>query len=214
MSKKILLDFGHSSSKAKKPTPGKRSPYSSHKTLPAIEFFEGDWNREVGRRIYNELKKLGYDVEIVVPEDEDISLTERVRRVNKIARQKGASNCLLISIHANAAGSRGQWLNARGFQIHVSNNASKNSKKLADYIFDEAEKKGLKVRKPLPNQKYWENNFYILKNTSCPAVLSESGFYDNIEDCTYLVSEEGKQEITDLHVQGIINYIKENENKK
>ena len=214
MSKKILLDFGHSSSKAKKPTPGKRSPYSSHKTLPAIEFFEGDWNREVCKRIYNELKKLGYDVEIVVPEDEDISLTERVRRVNKIARQKGASNCLLISIHANAAGSRGQWLNARGFQIHVSNNASKNSKKLADCIFDEAEKKGLKVRKPLPNQKYWENNFYILKNTSCPAVLSESGFYDNIEDCTYLVSEEGKQEITDLHVQGIINYIKENENSK
>jgi len=210
---KILLDFGHSSSKAKRPTPGKRSPYSSHKTLPAIEFFEGDWNREVGRRIYNELKKLGYDVEIIVPEDEDISLMERVRRVNKIAKQTGASNSLLVSIHANAAGNKGQWLNARGFSIWVSYNSSKNSKTAANLIFDEAVKKGMITRKPLPNQKYWEANFYILKNTLCPAVLSESAFYDNVEDCKYLLSEKGKQEITDLHVQGIINYIKEVEKK-
>lgn len=210
---KILLDFGHSSSKAKRVTPGKRSPYSSHKTLPAIEFFEGDWNREVGRRIYAELVKLGYDVEIIVPEDEDISLMERARRVNKIAKQNGASNCLLVSIHANAAGNKGQWLSARGFSIWVCNNCSKNSQKAANLIFDEAVKTEMKTRKPLPNQKYWESNFYILKNTLCPAVLSESAFYDNVEDCKYLLSEKGKQEITDLHVQGIINYIKEIEKK-
>ena len=211
---KILLDFGHSSSKAKRPTPGKRSPYSSHKTLPAIEFFEGDWNREVGKRIYTELKKLGYDVEIIVPEDEDISLGERVRRVNKIAKQTGASNSLLVSIHANAAGSNGKWLNAKGFQVMVSFNSSKNSKKLANFIFDEANEKGLKMRRPLPNQKYWEGNLYILKNTSCPAILTESGFYDNIDDCKYLLSEKGKQEITDIHVQGIVNYIKDIEKNK
>ena len=69
------------------------------------------------------------------------------------------------------------------------------------------------MRRPLPNQKYWEGNLYILKNTSCPAILTESGFYDNIDDCKYLLSEKGKQEITDIHVQGIINYIKDIEKK-
>ena len=36
-----------------------------------------------------------------------------------------------------------------------------------------------------------EENFYILRHTSCPAVLTENFFMDNREDVAFLESEEG-----------------------
>lgn len=204
---KILLDNGHSSSKAKNITPGKRTPYLTSKSLPALEMYEGDFNRDIVKRIESKLKNLGYAVEIIVPEDEDISLTERVRRINKICSDK-TYDCILISIHSNAAGNGKTWMTARGYSVHVCQGCSEKSKNLANSLYNAAEKSGkLKMRKPKPGQLYWENNFYITKKSSCPAVLSESGFYDNVDDCKYLLSEEGREDIANFHFQGILDYI-------
>ena len=60
----------------------------------------------------------------------------------------------------------------------------------------------------MPNEKYWTANFYVLKHTQCPAVLTENLFYDNKKDYEYMMSDKGKAEIVDIHVEGIINYIK------
>ena len=40
-----------------------------------------------------------------------------------------------------------------------------------------------------------------------PAVLTENLFMDNKEEVEYLLSEEGKKSIIDLHVEGIKQYI-------
>lgn len=53
----------------------------------------------------------------------------------------------------------------------------------------------------------YEENFYILRHTVCPAVLTENGFYTNQEDLAMLESREGRRAITDLHVEGIIEYL-------
>ena len=53
----------------------------------------------------------------------------------------------------------------------------------------------------------WEENFYILKHTLCPAVLTENFFQDNKEDVSYLLSLEGRNAIVKIHVEGIMNYI-------
>lgn len=53
----------------------------------------------------------------------------------------------------------------------------------------------------------WEGNLYILKNTVCPAVLTENMFMDNPNDCAFLLSNAGKKIITQIHVDGIIKYI-------
>lgn len=42
-----------------------------------------------------------------------------------------------------------------------------------------------------------------------PAVLTENLFMDNKEDVKFLLSEEGKKQIIDLHVQGIKKYIEQ-----
>jgi N-acetylmuramoyl-L-alanine amidase len=46
-------------------------------------------------------------------------------------------------------------MNASGWSVYISNNASSNSKKLAECLFNSAQKLELKTRQPEPSQKYW-----------------------------------------------------------
>lgn len=87
---KILIDNGHGEN-----TPGKRSPDG--------KFREYAYAREIAKRIEGELKFLAIDAERIVTETEDISLEERVRRVNEICGRLGAENVVLVSIHCNAS---------------------------------------------------------------------------------------------------------------
>lgn len=54
----------------------------------------------------------------------------------------------------------------------------------------------------------WEENFYILQKTKCPAVLTENFFQDNKEDVEFLLSADGKARIVKAHAIGIANYLK------
>ena len=206
----ILLDNGHSSSKARNITPGKRTPYLVSGVEPALSMYEGDFNRDVVKILEAKLKASGYNVHIIVPEEEDISLGERVRRANKLCQKYGASNCIFVSVHSNAAGDGRQWMTARGFSVHICQGASKKSELLANLLYDEARKDGhFKMRKPLPTQKYWVNNFYVIKHTSCPAILSESGFYDNPDDAAYLITLEAREAVANMHYLALVKYIQE-----
>ena len=73
---KILIDNGHG-----RETPGKRSPDGTLR--------EYAWNRLIAGQIVNRLVTQGHDAQLLVPEEEDISLKERCRRVNTICRQFG-----------------------------------------------------------------------------------------------------------------------------
>ena len=190
----VLIDNGHG-----KNTPGKCSPDKS--------LYEWKWTREVAVMLEDALKKEGIECSRIVPEDADISLTKRCARVNAICKQRGAKNVLLISIHNNAAGSDGKWHSANGFTVWVSKKGSSNSKRFAQLVYDEAEKRGLKGDRWIPSERYWQANFTIITGTNCPAVLTENMFQDNKNDVQYLLSDKGKQEIVDLHVAAIKRYI-------
>ena len=194
---KILLDNGHGEN-----TPGKRSPDGKVR--------EYLYAREIASMVYDELYNRDYDVELLVPETTDISLSERCKRANKFAKELGNKNALLVSIHCNAAGNGSAWMGAKGWSVFVSNNASSNSKLLADCLYDAAEQQKLKLRTEKPGQKYWQQSLAICRDTSCPAVLTENLFQDNKEDVEFLLSKEGKEAIAKLHVDGIIKYISKN----
>lgn len=201
---KILLDNGHGEN-----TLGKRSPFSNSGVLPNIEFYEYAWNREIARMVYDKLISLNYDVELLVPEIKDISLSERVARVNKQCDKLGKNNVLLVSIHANAAGDGSQWENGRGWEAYTSVGKT-NSDYVAAYFYNNAESifKGKKIRYDwLDGDSDKEVNFYILKYTKCPAILTENFFYDNIDDVKFILSDEGKEKIVELHVKSIIEYL-------
>lgn len=193
---RILIDNGHGEN-----TPGKCSPDK--------RFREYKYNRIIAQRVHDVLDSKGYDVKILVPETTDISLGERVRRANsEYTKTNGKS--ILISIHCNAAG-MGEWKNAKGWSIWTSKGQTKGDK-LADEIYNVASKtfptKGRKVLSDFKDgDGDYESNFYILANTKCPACLVENFFMDNKDDLAYLESEAAKSNITDVIVEGIINYI-------
>ena len=49
--------------------------------------------------------------------------------------------------------------------------------------------------------------FYILRNSLCPAVLTENFFMDSHSDLEYLQSRTGKKAIIDTHVEAITEYL-------
>ena len=193
---KILIDNGHGNN-----TPGKRSPDG--------KFLEAIYTREIAKKLQADLIDRGYDAELLTPEDDDIPLSERVRRVNLACLRYGKSNVILISIHVNAAGSGSKWLNATGWSIYTCKGQTQ-SDKLAACLYESAIKNfpGKRIRTDYSdNDPDWEENFYILRKSHCAAVLSENFFMDNKSDLEYLQSRAGKQAIVDTHVEGIIEYL-------
>ena len=191
----ILCDAGHGID-----TLGKRSPDGILR--------EYKYCREIAAEVVKRLKTIGYNAQMLVTEDNDLSLGTRCKRANEVCRHFGASNVLLVSIHLNAKGNGSAWMDARGWQACVSLNSSAKSKQLASYLFDAAQAQGLKMRSPKAGQKWWAQNLAICRDTNCPAVLTENLFQDNESDYKYLMSDEGREAIINLHVTGIVNYIK------
>lgn len=189
---KVLIDNGHGSN-----TPGKCSPDGRLK--------EYAYAREIAVRLEAELRKKGIDAERIVKEEIDVPLSERCRRANEYK----AGDTFLVSIHCNAAGNGSEWMQARGWEAWTSIGKTK-ADKLATSLYEAAEEclPGMKIRKDMSDgDPDKESQFYILKHTKCPAVLTENLFQDNREDVDFLLSEAGKRAIVDLHVKGICQYL-------
>lgn len=206
---KILIDNGHG---AKDYTNGKYSPKVDLKdeTVYKERFREGTFNRIVAKAIVSKLKEKGYDAELIVPEEQDISLSTRVNRINKWCDKLGAGNVILISIHANALGHGNEWFPTANYWSVWTTKGKTNSDKLATYLWDAC-------KEVMPDKRFgkdssdgdvdYESNFYIIKKAKCPAVLTENFFYTNKENLDFIASPEGRQKIVEGHVKGIINYL-------
>lgn len=189
----ILLDNGHGID-----TPGKRSPDG--------RFLEYLWNRQVTEALGDMLLARGIPVSLVVPETNDIPLQTRVNRVNAVARKQAA---ILVSIHANAAGNGSRWMDARGWSCYTSR-GSTASDVLAECMYDcfEAEFPEQVIRTDRSDgDRDFEADFYILKRTVCPAVLLENFFYDNKEECAWLMLDETKARIAQAACIAIEHYL-------
>lgn len=191
---KILIDNGHGEN-----TLGKCSPDGRLK--------EWIYTRDIADRLVSELCNKGMDAERIVKETMDIPLSVRCRRVNTICRETGG-NTILVSIHCNAAGSDSKWLSPHGWSVFVASNASTSSKNFASSLAKVAKVNNVSVRQPMPGQLFWIQNIAICRDTICPAILTENFFQDNKEDVDFLLSEAGKQMVVQIHVDGILNYLK------
>lgn len=193
---KILVDPGHGID-----TPGKRSPDGL--------FREYLFNRQVSDLLVAGLEARGLDARLVVTETNDISLETRARRVNRICDQVGASNVILLSIHSNASGNGSSWRSAKGWEVYTTRGETR-----ADMI---AECLHIAFERAFPERKMrgdWsdgdadkEADYYIIRKTKCPAVLLENFFYDNREECAWLLQEETRRRIADAIIDGVLLYL-------
>lgn len=183
---KVLIDNGHGID-----TPGKRSPVWPD----GSQLLEWEFNRAIANEVMVGLNYLNISAHLLVPEPFDVSLTERVRRVNTIA---SSEKCVLISIHANAGG-------GTGWEVFTSPGET-TSDKYAAILFDVA-------RRLLPEFRMRadyadgdpdkEAEFYMLTKTICPAVLTENLFMDTEQDCRFILSKPGRNIISRIHIEGI-----------
>lgn len=217
--KRIILGTAHTAQ-----TPGKRSPDG--------KFREYDYSRKVTNGVKEGLEAHGVVVYVDMPEangsaNQSVELKKRVAFVNNICAKYGAGNCAYVSIHVNAAGADGKWHNAGGWCIFTTKGQN-NSDKLATCIHEVAQEElkdyskyvelGKKEGDYSKAQKGvradysdgdpdLEANFYVIRHTACPSVLSENMFQDTEADVEWLLSEEGFNTIVDIHVNGILKWI-------
>ena len=192
----IILDNGHGIN-----TPGKRSPDGT--------LIEAIYTRQLVKDLAPELEKLGHTVHILVPEQEDIPLNVRVKRINAICRANGIENTILISIHLNAAGDGSKWMSAIGWSCYTCKGQTE-SDRLADCLYKAAEQilKNQVIRTDYARDgdPDWEENFYILRHSLCPAVLVECFFMDNKKDQKYLLSNYARESIINSIIYGVLYF--------
>ena len=177
-------------------TAGKRSPIWSDGT----QLFEGEFNRSIVKRLVAMCEKANIDYVNLVDTNVDIPLSTRTSQANEIYRNTDKP-CIYISIHANGFSDEA----ANGWEVYTSVGETK-SDEIAEVLFNKAQAEfpTHKMRKDTRDgDADKESNFYVLKNTAMPAILSENFFMTNEAECRLLMSEEGRDRIAKIHFEMI-----------
>jgi len=179
---KFILDAGHGGLiNGVYQTKGKRSYFES-----LGHFYEGVYNREIVLKLSIICDYHGVDYHILVPEQKDVKLSERIKREHSI-HEKGD---VLISVHCDAFSKE----SANGFSTFSYNHVNNVSKQLNKEYYDS---NGCQLR----NRGTRTANFYMLRKSKSKAVLIECGFMTNYNDVCYLKDEQ------DNIVEGIFNFM-------
>ena len=169
--------------------PGKQSPDGT--------FREWRFSREIQFQVANILKSQGYEVYLVNEQDSEIGLSNRKKYLHQLTP---THPLVYITLHNNAAGSEGKWLNATGIEVYSSRGETK-SDKIATLFLEMCEEAfpEFKYRKDLQDgDPDKEANFTELMS-KWPSILIEWLFMDSKKDIQYLKD--------DVHKQSLVNFL-------
>lgn len=109
---------------------------------------------------------------------------------------------LFVSLHSNAAGSG--WSSARGWEVYASSPDDTAGRNIAaKAIAKRVQEAGVTVH----GEAVKHERFYVLKNTTAPAVLIEHGFHTNKEDVALLKSADYRKKLAVAQCKGILDYL-------
>jgi len=181
----IVIDVGHGGTDR-----GARGhvPYCEEKKLCLL----------TARLVKQYLDQLGYHVVMTRNTDNFISLPRRV----EIASQAGAN--IFVSIHFNSSRSpEAKGIEVFFFDSKEDKTRATASHKLADSILSRI------IRKTSANSRgVKKGNFYVIRETSMPAVLVEGGFISNPKERPLLKTREYQEKIAQGIADGIDQYFK------
>lgn len=199
----IALDDGHGME-----TLGKRTPplqedlYIDGKLVrkKGDVIKENEFNKEVVEYLEVALKRCGFDVLLVAPTDTDTSLQTRVNKANN------ANADAYVSKHYNALGSKWQT-KAKGLVTIIHYNSQAKTKVLANNVHEEL----WNLHKDHDCTNYGVRtdtdisgfSLYVLRNTRMPAILTESGFMDNMVEAKYMLDPEFQRKDAEATCKGI-----------
>ncbi|GAB4463560.1 MAG: N-acetylmuramoyl-L-alanine amidase [Elainellaceae cyanobacterium] len=148
----------------------------------------------IGLQVARLLEQQGVQVVLTRTDDREIDLEPRVQ----IAERARAN--IFVSIHANAISLDRPDVN--GIETYY---ASEAGARLGRVIHDSM------VRNTGLNDRGLRSaRFYVIRNTSMPAVLLETGFVTGAQDAAFLRSAQGQERMAFAIAQGILQYIQQN----
>lgn len=198
-----ILDAGHGGINSNgeyttDPKIGKRWKFED-----GLEILEGVTNRLITDQLYKEMERLGIEYRLVYDSVFDLPLTSRVNMANKVQSKVG--NSIYLSLHSNAG-------HGKGFEVFTSPGQTKSdlyASKLIDIY--KAEFPEYPMRPDIVDgDQDKEAKFYVLVNTSMPAVLVENLFFDTRDEAEFLLSATGRNRI----VNALVKFITQIENDK
>ncbi len=150
------------------------------------------------RLVRQYLEQLGYHVVMTRKSDSFISLPRRV----EIAKQ--ARGNIFVSIHYNSSRSpEAKGIEVFFFDSQENKKRGTASRKLADAVLSKV------IRKTSAHSRgVKKGNFYVIRETSMPAVLVEGGFISNPQERTLLKSRDYQEKIAQGIADGIDQYFK------
>ncbi len=206
----IFLDPGHGGIiNGQYVTPGKRSP----KFEDGSQLFEGVQNRDIVKLIHQKILDVTLPeltVYNVSPGDVDTPLSTRVKFANDLWLNAGRPAAIYISVHGDANGDGVKWDQASGISVFTSKGQTK-SDVFASILIDKLDNviTNVKWRKDTTDGDVdKEENFYVLRETLMPSILSENGFFTNKEECKRMLTKEWKEQVAQSHFNAILDFRK------
>ncbi|MBR2971240.1 MAG: peptidoglycan-binding protein [Clostridia bacterium] len=168
------------------PTVGKRTPI-----MPYIgrSFYENEFNRPAKYYFLLACLRTGFNVYDVKPELTDLSISQRVTRINR----QGLSR--LVTFAYNAAADSSTFSSANGYAVYYSreNYYSTLSRLLAYDV-----SAGLSEEIPLRNLGVGTlTEIGVLRSVNCPAVIAECGFMTNFNEAKLMVDPDFQESCGD-----------------
>jgi len=173
---KVCIDPGHGGS-----DPG---------AVGVNNLLEKDVNLAISLKTAYMLQLDGAQVYMTRDGDYYVSLQDRVQYANSVGCH------IFISIHANAATSS----SANGFEVYHYYTSSLGQQ-LATYVDEE-----IGEYLPLYNRGVKQAGYYVLKYTTMPAILVETGFITNSYDASILTNENYQWEYARAILHGVQRY--------
>lgn len=154
---------------------------------------ESDIVLDISRQVVSLLKQQGVEAVMTRTRDEEIELQPRVQ----FAERTNAD--VFVSIHANAFDARRTDVNGIETFFYSGGGGQPLARAVQDSLLQElgARDRGVKSA-----------NFYVIRNTSMPAILVETGFVTGAEDAARLASPAGRSRIARAIARGILQYLR------
>lgn len=152
---------------------------------------EKEINLFISRRLQRTLEQRGYRVALTRNRDAEVDLQPRV----DIAERANAT--IFVSIHANAISLSRPEVN--GLETYYFSSGRNLARAIHSSVLRSTDLRDRGVR---------QARFYVLRNTSMPAVLVETGFITGREDSNRFRSNAAREQIADAIAQGIIDYLR------
>ena len=155
---------------------------------------------QTARLVKKYLDQLGYHVVMTRTTDAFIPLARRV----EIADQ--ASSSVFVSIHYNSARNP----TAQGIEIFFYDSKEDRSRTISSKRLAEAILPGLIRRTDAHSRGVKKGNYYVLRESTMPAIIIEGGFISNPQECALLKTPNYQDQVARGIADGIDRYFKMN----